>query len=109
MLLGRADGDKVPLDFDLFLKHGVLFHELGEKKAFSVIDRTTGRGFKIKCDQFPACVLWMPSEDCPFICVEPWHGLPDHPETDGNFEDKAFLITINPGEEHTLSYTFEAI
>lgn len=110
LTLGIVENGVLPLSFDLFEKNGVVFPSLGYgDKAFSVINRNTGKGFKVIFKDFPACVLWTPKADCPFFCVEPWCGLPDREDTDGSFEGKAHVKTLYMDEAMTFEYAFVAI
>jgi len=109
LVLGQVNGNVYSLSFDPFRRGGMIFPALENRKSFSVKDRTTGKGFKVTFDDFPVCVLWMPSADCPFICVEPWCGLPDNSFTDGNFVKKNFVKILDKGEYVTLQYSIEPI
>ena len=109
LVMGQVRAEGLPLSYSLFRRRGMIFPSLDEHKRFTVKNRVTGRGFSVSFDDFPVCVMWMSHEDCPFICVEPWHGLPDESHTDGCFEKKFFVITLGAGESRSLSYYFEAI
>ena len=59
-------------------------------------------------NDFENLVLW--TEKCaPFIAIEPWNGLPDLFDTDGNLETKKGILTVEKGEQKTYyhSITFE--
>lgn len=106
-LLGQLKDGVLPLNFKLFEDNGVVFSSLGYgEKSFSVINRKTGIGFKVVFVDFPACVLWTPKADCPFICVEPWCGLPDDVNTDGWFVSKQHAYVLKEGEEVSFEYGF---
>ena len=55
---------------------------------------------KISTKGFPHAMLWQNDKGDPqFVCIEPWYGLPDTAENDGNWETKLGLNTIQPGEK----------
>lgn len=48
---------------------------------------------------FPYCMIWQNVNGAPqFVCIEPWHGLPDTENTDHIWENKIGLNEIKPGE-----------
>ena len=54
--------------------------------------------------------IWsMPKANADYICLEPWHGMPDTIETSGNFEDKPFATLLEPGKSWKGSYTVSMI
>ena len=51
--------------------------------------------------------LWTPIKlSAPFICIEPWIGCADRPDTDGTFTNKRDLIWVKPNENKTIKYSF---
>lgn len=53
----------------------------------------------------PVVGIWSPSPDAPFVCIEPWWGHPDHEGYKGEFVDRPFTNTIEPGQTFEASYT----
>ncbi len=49
-------------------------------------------------------LVWCKSPASPFLCIEPWTNLPDACDTDGDFTKKPGVITLAPGEAHTVSH-----
>lgn len=48
---------------------------------------------------FPYCMIWQNTAGAPqFVCIEPWHGLPDTENTDHIWENKIGLNEVKPGE-----------
>ncbi len=55
---------------------------------------------------FPVMGFWTPpGKNAPFICLEPWHGLPSKTFETGEFSEKPYAIALTPGEEKTLEYS----
>lgn len=53
----------------------------------------------ISSDGFPYCMIWQNVNGDPqFVCIEPWHGLPDTENTDHIWENKIGLNEIQPGQ-----------
>lgn len=74
-----------------------------------IVENETGREVRVHCPDFPYVVFWSTAEQVPFICIEPWHGLPDNADTDGNFLNKPGLRTLQPGERFSCEQEIEII
>lgn len=54
---------------------------------------------KISTKGFPYCMIWQNTAGEPqFVCIEPWHGIPDTDKTNHIWNDKAGLINLEPGK-----------
>lgn len=54
----------------------------------------------------PAVGIWSPQgKDAPFVCIEPWYGLADRAEYDGDFRDKYLMNQLLPGASFMSEYT----
>lgn len=54
----------------------------------------------------PAVGLWSPTgKHAPFICIEPWYGIHDWAEYDGEFKDKYLMNQLLPGASFMSEYT----
>lgn len=75
----------------LFAKYTSNWVGLRNKKDNSLIS--------IETKGFPYCMIWQNTAGAPsFICIEPWHGLPDADNTDHIWDNKLGLIEIKPDE-----------
>ena len=43
----------------------------------------------------------------PFVCIEPWEGLPDYTTATGNLKDKITATKLGPGNEKAYTYSIE--
>ncbi len=49
--------------------------------------------------------IWTPcGKHAPFICVEPWYGVTDWDEFDGEFKDKYLTNKLLPGSSFMSEY-----
>lgn len=56
----------------------------------------------------PAVGLWSPyGKEAPFICIEPWYGLHDWANYEGDFRDKYLMNQLLPGASFMSEYTIE--
>ncbi len=52
--------------------------------------------------------LWhMPKTDAPYVCIEPWHGLPSSDGVIDHLETKLDMITLAPNEKYENFYTIK--
>lgn len=62
-------------------------------------NKKTGSLISIESKGFPYTMIWQNVNGDPqFICIEPWHGLPDTEKTDHVWEHKIGLNEVKPGE-----------
>lgn len=54
----------------------------------------------------PAVGIWSPTgKHAPFVCIEPWYGIHDWAEYDGEFKDKYLMNQLLPGASFMSEYT----
>lgn len=69
---------------------------------------------KISFDNFPLVGVWTSfykeeNSTAPFLCIEPWYGICDNINSNGNYKDKEFINTLNIKETFNVSYFIEII
>lgn len=52
----------------------------------------------------PVVGVWSPSPQAPFLCIEPWWGRADRVGFEGEFSEREFTNTIEPGACFKASY-----
>ena len=63
---------------------------------------------KIQTKGFPYCMIWQNTSGTPqFICIEPWHGLPDAINTDHIWNNKTGLVELAAGNEFICTQNIE--
>lgn len=68
-----------------------------------------GPGVQVGIQGFAHTLLWGPPKGpLPFVCIEPWHGLPDGPARYEDFAQKPGITRLLPGQawQTTLSMRF---
>ena len=89
-----VDGNKLPLSHKLFEIDGI-FLSLMDSTVTLKSDKST-RAVTLEYPDMPYLGIWHPSAcEAPFVCIEPWCGLPGY---DGTMED----ITTRPNMFHIL-------
>ncbi len=72
----------------------------------------------IRCSHSPSSValvtggaphlgIWAKPGRCPFLCLEPWYGLPDSPGCTGELAQKEGILSLEVGGTFTCTYRIE--
>lgn len=98
---------QIPLTATLFDGGSLCFRGL-QSKTLSVVELGTGRRVVFDVEGFPYVLVWSMPGPLQFVCVEPWHTLPDAHDASGAWEDKTPSITLQPAEnwQTELTMTF---
>lgn len=91
---GEKDKGIVPLTSAGF-GNGHLFLNTGSDWV-GLKNKKTGSILKIGTKGFPYVMIWQNMGSPRFICIEPWHGIPDTENTDHIWENKLGLIDLAP-------------
>ena len=74
----------------------------------ALVDTRTGQRIKVNTARYPYVVLWQsPSVQHPFVCIEPWFGLPDFAQTNHRWEEKPALVHLQPRRSFTTNQALE--
>lgn len=85
----------IPLD-GLGFGNGHLFADF-KSEWVGLRNKKTGSIVRICTKDFPYCMIWQnTSSPAQFVCIEPWHGIPDTENTSHIWDEKAGLIELKP-------------
>lgn len=102
--LDLVKNNELPLCYSDYDNDALIIEGL-EKKTVKLVNRSTGHGIRFDFDRFDALGIWTPiKKNSPFICLEPWCGLPAATNETADLENKKYARTLNPGEEFETSY-----
>lgn len=115
-LLNRANeaeliqgGRRIPLRYSDFDRDAFILDGL-RSRGVRLVHKDTGKGLHFTFDGFSALGVWTPPmKKAPFVCLEPWAGLPALTDETGNFLDKPYAMVLQPGETRPFSYAMEII
>ena len=93
----------LPLKHSLFDKDVLIFDNL-KSRTISMKSKISGKGVKLEFPDFPHLGLWSNFGETPFVCIEPWIGLPSTVDSDYTLESKTGIIKLQKGETFTKSY-----
>ena len=97
---------ELPLRDELFEADALIFDRIASR----AIDYGTAGGPQVRVDyaDFPVLGVWT-KPGAEFICIEPWHGLPDPAGFDGDLRDKPGIMIIEPGASRRLAMSITLI
>ncbi len=103
------DGTTLPLRYDDFDIDAYLFLN-PEAKSLTLAHSKTGEGAKFDFFGFANLAVWSPPhKKAPFVCLEPWQGLPAYEDETGNIEDKPNVVCLASGAQYDAGYTITPI
>lgn len=100
-------GNKMKITKDLFNEDALIFENL--KSTFVTLRNTkNSKAIKVNFEGWPYCAFWsMPGAD--FLCIEPWYGLNDYTDFEGELSEKAAVQLLEQGETFEAVLSFEII
>lgn len=101
--------NEIKLKYSDFDNDAIIVEDLPVKKV-RLVNRKTGHGILFEFDSFDAIGFWTPiKQSSPFICLEPWNGLPGSLGETSELCKKKYAKTIAPGESFSTGYTVTVI
>ena len=89
-------------DFDALVFENILSHQI------TLTNKDESSGVVFNFEDFPMLGIWTPNHiKSPFICLEPWIGCADAPQSNGDFETKRDLIYVEPNNSKTIKYSIK--
>lgn len=101
------NSDRIALKYDYFVEDALVFKEL-KSKSMILKNKADDKAVKLSfegCDYF---LIWT-KVGAPYICLEPWCGITDSPDTDQNLKTKEGIIKLNKGEDFSNIHTIEIL
>ncbi|WP_335965309.1 aldose 1-epimerase family protein [Galbibacter sp. PAP.153] len=97
--------DKIRLQHQLFKNDALIFKDL-KSKQISLAHKTKGKILTVSYADFDYLGIWAKTNG-DFVCIEPWLGITDNENIDGDFKKKEGLIKLegNKSFEATFSIT----
>jgi galactose mutarotase-like enzyme len=76
-------------------------------REFVIRNSLNAHAIRIITDGVPYLGIWTKPGGAPFLCIEPWHGLPDGSDATGNLDEKEGILALEPGALFTTGYRVE--
>ena len=97
----------IPLHDGMFDHYSTCFSRL-TAGSLSIVEKETGRRVSVGIEGYPYVLMWSAKGPVRYVCIEPWHGLPDARTASGIWEEKPDTVRLAPGESWStgLAMTF---
>lgn len=99
--------DTLPLDEKFFEVDALIFRDIASRSA-TLRNKQSGRAIRVDYPDAEHLLLWQVC-GAPYICIEPWDGLPDVVGCDGNIANKVSVKSLDLGGEYVFSHTLTVI
>lgn len=103
--LPLVDGNRLPLRHGLFNGNGLFLDRSGGEVTLR--SETSARSVTVRYPDMPNVGFWHASGEAPFLCIEPWGGLPSTDGVPDDFATRPNMVRLAPGAETTLRYSVE--
>jgi galactose mutarotase-like enzyme len=101
------DSTTIPLYDKYFTVDALVFKDLVSRSA-TLRNRKTGRAVRVDFPDAKYFLLWH-KPNAPYICLEPWDGLQDTLDADGELSHKEGITSLEAHGEFSYSHTITAI
>lgn len=100
-----ASGSRLPLRHELFNGTGLFLDRTGGE--VSLRSEKSPRSVTVRYPDMPNVGFWHSAGEAPFLCIEPWNGLPSYDGVDDDFATRPNMLRLAAGAEATLRYSVE--
>lgn len=94
------------LQHELFVDDALIFPTEGAT-VLTLYSPKNARIIRFSYEKFPYVGIWTMTNQAPFICIEPWDGLPDAMNSNQRLEDKQAIRYLQPYQLYQNSYEIE--
>ncbi len=98
---------KLRLHDHLFDEDALIFKTLNSKSV-SLKSSVSDQELRVTFNDFDYLGIWAKPK-ANFVCIEPWIGIADHENTDGDFLKKEGSKLLLPAEDFSASYSIEVL
>ncbi len=102
-----ANTNKLHLNHQMFKDRAVILKEL-KSSIVKIKSKNSNMSVRIQIKNFPYLGIWTTSKsNMPFICIEPWYGISDAINTNGNFKNKKGIQMLDTAKKFKMKYFIE--
>lgn len=99
--LTGTDFDLIYSDYDV---DALVVKDLSSRKV-KLVNKNDGKAIDFDFTGFDVLGIWTPPhKKAPFMCLEPWNGIPAYKNETGKFEDKPYAVSVEPANEYSVGY-----
>ena len=97
-----VDSDTLPLSWELIdCEKTITLEDVPDRRITLTANAEAAsevHGVQMDFEGFDYLGIWSAAPGCPFVALEPWCGIADTVDTDGIFEHKPGIISLEPGQ-----------
>ena len=86
---------------------GIMIFKHPRSREFTIANSLNSHAVRVITDGVPYLGVWSKPGGAPFLCIEPWHGIPDMSDTSGNLADKEGILSLEPRGVFATGYRVE--
>jgi galactose mutarotase-like enzyme len=95
----------INLNNSLFNEDALIFKDVQSRKV-TLKHINKGTILSVKFEGFPFLGIWA-KPNAPYVCIEPWIGVADSETTNQKITEKEGIISLNPNNNFTATYSIE--
>lgn len=88
---------------------GIMIFKHPASREFSIAHSGSSHAVRIVTEGVPYLGIWSKPSGAPFLCIEPWHGIPDMSDATGKLEEKEGILSLEPGAVFATGYRVEIL
>ena len=102
-----VDERRIPLSHDALRGTTLVFNNY-RSEGITLRSSKSNNYVRMNIQGFPWVGIWTQTDpDAPYICVEPWYGIPDVYGFKGELKDKKNILSLDAGKTFSCAYTIE--
>lgn len=92
---------------DTFVNDAILIED-SQVASATLFDKHGHKVLTVVCPQAEAFGIWAPNKPgCPFVCIEPWCGIADRFDFDGDISERELNHQLKPRETYLFIYSVQ--
>jgi galactose mutarotase-like enzyme len=88
---------------------GPIIIKAPQSSEFSIMCSKGRKSVKVATKGPPPFLALWSKPNAPFLCIEPWEGIPDSSEASGELRDKEGILSLEAGRTYETGYRIETI
>lgn len=107
---GKVDqvnlGRKIELNYDLFSNDALIYEGLASSEV-SLLSNKHEHGLTFTFKNWKYMAFWTKGKNAPFLCLEPWCGITDADDSNGDFKTKLGIEKLGVEKRFVVEYRVE--
>ncbi len=88
---------------------GIMIFKHPRSRELTIANSRNARVLRVVTEGVPCLGIWTKPGSAPFLCIEPWHGIPDMSDASGNLAEKEGIMALEPRGTFTTGYRVEIV